>query len=156
MVSRYGAGAPERTGGEYTEKTCRGVASRKDIYAPQIRPSPSLGETQLVYLAIRGPAMTDAPCLWPQTLEKTLARSFPKAYRRRAGEFSSYRSMTSYPSLRKCKIDAGVFWPFAVLKDTTRIAETEGREGGGWRKYLGLRSLCTWGGGGDEAGRMEE
>ena len=135
--------------GQYTEKTCRGVASGRDILAPQIRPSLSLGEIQLVYLAIRGLAMTDTPCLWPQTLEKTLARSFPNAYRcgRRGGEFSSCRSMTSYPSFRKCKIDAGVFWLFAVLKDTTRIAGIEGREGGGWRKYLGLRGLCTWGGG---------
>ena len=34
----------------------------------------------------------------------------------------------SYPSFRKCKIAAGVFWLFAVLKDTTRMAGTEGRE----------------------------
>ena len=54
----------------------------------------------------------------------------------------------SYPSLRKCKIDAGVFWLFAVLKDTTRMAGTEGREGGGRRKRVGLKGLCTWGGGG--------
>ena len=33
------------------------------------------GRTQLVYLAMRGPAMTDTPCLWPQTFEKTVARS---------------------------------------------------------------------------------
>ena len=45
----------------------------------------------------------------------------------------------SYPSFRKCKIDAGVFWLFAVLKDTTRMAGTEGREGGGRRKRLGLK-----------------
>ena len=37
----------------------------------------------------------------------------------------------SYPSFRKCKIAAGVFWLFAVLKDTTQMAGTEGREGGG-------------------------
>ena len=55
----------------------------------------------------------------------------------------------SYPSFRKCKIDAGVFWFFAVFKDTTRMAGTEGREGGGGRrKRLGLKGLCTWGGGG--------
>ena len=36
----------------------------------------------------------------------------------------------SYPLFRKCKIDAGVFWLFAVLKDTTRMARTEGREEG--------------------------
>ena len=91
MVSRYGAGAPVRTGGELTEKTCKGVASGRDILAPQIRPSLSLGGTQLVYLAMRGPAMTDTPCLWPQTFEKTFARSLPKAYRcgRRGGELSS-------------------------------------------------------------------
>ena len=53
----------------------------------------------------------------------------------------------SYPSLRKCKIDAGVFWLFAVLKNTTRMARTEGREGGGRRKRLGLKGLCTLGGG---------
>ena len=119
--------------GGYTEKTCRGVASGRDILAPQIRPSLSLGEIQLVYRAIRGPAMTDTPCLWPQTLEKTFAHSFPKAYRceRRGGELSSCRSMPSYPSFRKWKIDAGVFWLFAVLKDTTRIAGIEGREGKG-------------------------
>ena len=52
----------------------------------------------------------------------------------------------SYPSFRKCKIDAGVFWLFAVLKDTTRMAGTEGREGGGRRKRPGLKGLCTWGG----------
>ena len=51
----------------------------------------------------------------------------------------------SYPSFRKCKIDRGVFWLFAVLKDTTRMAGTEGREGGGRRKRLGLKGLCTWG-----------
>ena len=91
MVSRYEAGAPVRTGGEYTEKMCKGVASGRDILAPQIRPSLSLGRTQLVYLAMRGPAMTDTPCLWPQTFEKTLARSLPKAYRcgRSGGELSS-------------------------------------------------------------------
>ena len=54
----------------------------------------------------------------------------------------------SYPSLRKCKIDAGVFWLFAMLKDTTRMARTERRERGGRRKRLGLKGLCTWGGGG--------
>ena len=43
-------------------KTCRGVASGRDILAPQIRPSLSLGGTQLVYLAMRGPAMIDTPC----------------------------------------------------------------------------------------------
>ena len=103
-----------------------------DTLAAHIRPSLSLGEIQLVYLAIRGPGMTHAPCLCPQTLENTLARSFPKAYRyeRRGGEFFSCRNMTSYPSFRKCKIDAGVFWLFAVLKDTTRIVGNEGRQGG--------------------------
>ena len=55
--------------------------------------------------------------------------------------------MTSYPSIRKCKIDAGMFWLFAVLKDKTRIVGNEGREGGGWRTCLGLRALCTRGGG---------
>ena len=49
----------------------------------------------------------------------------------------------SYPSFRKCKIAAGVFWLFAVLKDTTRMAGTEGREGGGRRKRSGLKGLCT-------------
>ena len=58
----------------------------------------------------------------------------------------------SYPLFRKCKIHAGVFWHFAVLKDTTRMAGTEGREGGGRRKRLGLKGLCTWGGGGGEGG----
>ena len=63
----------------------------------------------------------------------------------------------SYPSLRKCKTDAGAFWLFAVLKDTTRMAGMEGREGGGQRKRLGLKGLCTWGGGGGKEGvRMEE
>ena len=62
----------------------------------------------------------------------------------------------SYPSFKKCKFDAGVFWLFAVLKDTTRMAGTEGRErGGGGRKRLGLKGLCTWGGG-KEGVRMEE
>ena len=37
----------------------------------------------------------------------------------------------SYPLFRKCKIAAGVFWLFAVVRDTTRMAGTEGREGGG-------------------------
>ena len=37
----------------------------------------------------------------------------------------------SHPSFRKCKIDAGVFWLFAVLKDTTPIVGNEGREVGG-------------------------
>ena len=51
----------------------------------------TINVSQLVYLAMRRPAMTDTPCLWPQTFEKTLARSLPKAYRfgRRGGEFSS-------------------------------------------------------------------
>ena len=62
----------------------------------------------------------------------------------------------SYPSFRKCKIAAGAFWLFAVLKDTTRMAGTEGREGRGRRKRLGLKGLCTWGGGGKEGVRMEE
>ena len=62
----------------------------------------------------------------------------------------------SYPSFRKCKIAAGAFRLFAVLKDTTRMAGTEGREGGGRRKRLGLKGLCTWGGGGKEGVRMEE
>ena len=39
----------------------------------------------------------------------------------------------SYPSFRKCNIPAGVFWLFAVLKDTTWMAGTEGKEGGGDR-----------------------
>ena len=60
----------------------------------------------------------------------------------------------SYPSFRKCKIDAGVFWLFAVLKDTTRMAGTEGREGGRRRRRLGLKGLCTWGGGGKEGVRL--
>ena len=54
----------------------------------------------------------------------------------------------SYPSFRKCKIDAGVFWLFAVLKDMTQMAGTEGREGGGGRKRLGVKGLCSLGGGG--------
>ena len=54
----------------------------------------------------------------------------------------------SYPSFREYKIDARVFCLFAVLKDMTRMAGTEGREGGGRRKRLGLKGLCTWGGGG--------
>ena len=62
----------------------------------------------------------------------------------------------SYCSFRKCKIDAGVFWFFAVLKDTTRMAGTEGSEVGGRRKPLGLKGLCTPGGGGKEGVRMEE
>ena len=49
----------------------------------------------------------------------------------------------SYPSFKKFKIDAGVFWLFAVLKDTTRMARTEGREGGGRRNRLGLKGLCN-------------
>ena len=56
----------------------------------------------------------------------------------------------SYPSLRKCKIAAGVFWLFAVLKDTTRMAGTEGREGGGSAQAFRFEGLCTWGGGGKE------
>ena len=62
----------------------------------------------------------------------------------------------SYPSFRKCKVDAGGFWLFAVLKDTTQMAGTEGREGGGRRKCLRLKGLCTWGGCGKEGVRMEE
>ena len=62
----------------------------------------------------------------------------------------------SYPSFRKCKIAAGAFWLFAVLNDTTRMAGTEGREWRGRRKRLGLKGLCTSGGGGKEVVRMEE
>ena len=53
----------------------------------------------------------------------------------------------SYPSFRKCKIHTGVFWLFAVLKDTRRMAGTEGREGGGRRKRLGLKGFALGGGG---------
>ena len=54
----------------------------------------------------------------------------------------------SYPSFRKCKIDADMFWLFAVLKDTTRMAGTEGREGGGAAQASGLEGLVHLGGGG--------
>ena len=53
----------------------------------------------------------------------------------------------SYPSFRKCKIDAGVFWLFAVSKDTTRMAETEGREGGGATQASRLEGPVHLGGG---------
>ena len=52
-----------------------------------------------------------------------------------------------YPSFRKCKIDAGVFWLFAVLKDTTRMAGTERREGGGGAQASRLEGLVHLGGG---------
>ena len=54
----------------------------------------------------------------------------------------------SYPSFTKCKINAGVFWLFAVLKDTTLMAGAEGKQGGRQRKRVGFKGLCTWGGGG--------
>ena len=50
----------------------------------------------------------------------------------------------SYPSFRKCKIAAGVFWLFAVLKDTTRMAGTEGREGGSALGGEGGRRASEW------------
>ena len=60
----------------------------------------------------------------------------------------------SYPSFRKCKIDRGVFWLFAVLEDTTRMAGTEGREGGGAAQASRLEGLVHLGGGG--GGRVSE
>ena len=69
----------------------QGSCFRKGYFGTTDKAVAVSGRDQLVYLAMRGPAMTDTPCLWPQTFEKTLARSLPKAYRcgRRGGEFSS-------------------------------------------------------------------
>ena len=55
----------------------------------------------------------------------------------------------SYPSFRKCKIAAGVFWLFAVLNDTTRMAGTEGREGGGATQAFRFEGLVHLGGRGE-------
>ena len=52
----------------------------------------------------------------------------------------------SYPSFRKCEIYAGVFWLFAMLKDTPRMAGTEGREGGGAAQGSRLEGLVHLGG----------
>ena len=62
----------------------------------------------------------------------------------------------SYPSFRKCKIAAGVFWLFYRVEGHDTDGRDGGKRRGGRRKRLGLKGLCTWGGGGKEGVRMEE